>query len=331
LELKFASRSEYHLVTVNGYRFDEKEDNTDNQQSGKQEAQHSAIFQPNPYSETKYVSDKITRFYVHDDQIGPFAKILFDDKQIENDKGEVYDYGLITPWWKQKEIENWKDEETWFSSPLISQDKSREDLFEKAIPTAVVVPLHPTIKITFEDILEQQANIAFVMKMLIGLKYDIVWDIFIWDIFIMKSNEYKKLLIKEFESDNKKQVKAILTQSLPQYVWVIQAKTKNKLWFDYIYDTIELNKSGQPVAINIYENSLLDVLNKIIGQCSEDRQLDVLNKIIVKCSKSFFIKKYKNSLIHKLNKMPFPFYLIDETDDDKKDPSELFCEILKEE
>jgi hypothetical protein len=307
LELKFASRSEYHLVTVNGYRFDEKEDNTDNQQSGKQEAQ------PNPCFETKYVSDKITRFYVHDDQIGPFAKILFDDEQIKNDNGEVYGYGLITPWWKQKEIEKWKNKKAWFS-PLKSQDISGKDSFEKAIPTAVVVPLHPTIKITFEDILEQQAIIAFVMKMFIDCECNIVWDI-----FIMKSNEYKKLLIKEFESDDKKQVKAILTQSLPRYIWVIQAKIKNKLLFDYIYDTIELNKSGQPVAINIYENSLLDTLSNIDSRCSN----------------GFFIKKYRYSLIRKVNEMPF--YLIVKSLKDKgkskrKDEviaSELLVRLLR--
>jgi hypothetical protein len=323
LELKFTSRSEYHLVTVNGYRFDETGENKDKTKD-----------------EPEYVSDKIVRFYVHDDQIGPFAKIMFDENPIENDNGEViYDYGLITPWWKQEVMKEWEDSVP--STPFSSHNKNDKELFEKAIPTAVVVPLHPTIKITFDNISEQQAIISCLMTNFVMFDRSIIWDI-----FIMKSNEYKKLLINEFKADKEVEIEAILMQSLPQYIWVIQARSENKLYFDYIYDTIELNKSGQPVAINIYENKIIKQLDRIkfeeeneieqfkqkereLAQKEKElaqkkiaqkelekmkkelelaqKKIEELNtriKFVDACSNSFFIDKYEYSLIRILNEMP---------------------------
>ncbi|GHU90043.1 hypothetical protein FACS1894155_07870 [Bacteroidia bacterium] len=81
LGLRFPSNEE-HLVTINGYRFGQSS------------------------NEIKYISDKIERLYVHDDQIGPFTRLIINGNQnitIKEDGENIsYDYDLTTSWWKKE-------------------------------------------------------------------------------------------------------------------------------------------------------------------------------------------------------------------------------------
>lgn len=271
LNLKIEQFEEMHLVTVRGYRFDENNNNTD----------------------ITYTSDKINKIYVHDGQIGPFARISI----VSPENNSNYDYELITPWWEQQELHEWIAD----SSTKTKDPKKNA----RAVPVSVVIPLAPEIKITYDEILEQQRIISFVMERHFR-------NYFVWDVFLMKSNEYKKSLIEEFHGNSNAQVRTILLQSLPKYIWVIQARLNNILVFDYIYDSIELNKSGQPFAINIYNKAFLSEIKNIKEDLlSENESIKKTDKeedlLLVN---GFDKKSYNNSYIRHFNEIPFDMNVI---------------------
>ncbi|MDR2425180.1 MAG: hypothetical protein LBD59_10740 [Prevotellaceae bacterium] len=254
LNLKIEQFEETHLVTVNGYRFDETIDNKN----------------------ITYISEKINKIYVHDGQIGPFARISI---KLTHENKADYDYELETPWWKQEELHEW--------IANTNDEAKHPESCARAHPVSVVIPLSPEIKITHEEILEQQRIISFVAGIFITNFHDFV----VWDIFLMKSNEYKKNLLQEFKDKKNSQLQTILLQSLPKYIWVIQAryKTGDILVFDYIYDSIELNKSGQPFAINIYDENFLSKIQKT-------KSLFV---------NGFYKDLYKDSYMRNFNDIPY--------------------------
>lgn len=262
LGLRFPSNDD-HLVTINGYRFGKSSKNIKN------------------------ISDNIERLYVHDDQIGPFARLIINDRHdpdFKTDEVEsIYNFDLTTSWWKKEKLHEWIKKNNF---PTETPTFKKSD-FENAKPAYIIIPLAPTIKVTYEDIFEQQGFISFIMNFFTDIGKHLVWDI-----FLMKSNKYKKWLIDRFQQKNNKQFEYILQQSLPQYIWVIQAWTGDKLLFDFIYDTIELNKTGQPVAINVYEERLLN----------DFRDKTKIEKI---CSACFFIDEYKTSILRTFNEIPY--------------------------
>jgi len=264
LGLRLPTDDECHLVTVNGYRL-------------------------SPENRTMYASDKIIRFYAHDDQIGPFARLLINDNgcTVTNDKGQEigYDYSLTTSWCKKEKQLEWQNNV--FIKTSDSNNKENPDSFVQSTPECVIIPISPVIKVTYEDIFEQQSIVDYVLKSFIDIENELTWDI-----YINKSNDYKKWLLKEgiIGKEDSQRID-ILTTSLPQYIWIVQAWIEGALLFDFIYDTVELNMTGQPVAINVYNNDFWELLK-------DEEMIDV------RCSNGFFREKYKDSLMKRMNELP---------------------------
>ena len=264
LGLRLPTDDECHLVTVNGYRL------------------------ASPQNGEVYASDEIIRFYAHDDQVGPFARLLINsgDCTITNDEGQEieYDYSLTTSWCKKAGQLEWQNNV--FIKTLDSNNKENPDSFVLSTPEYVIIPISPVIKVTYEDILVQQGIIDFVLGSFTDIENKLTWDI-----FINKSNDYKKWLLKKEIIGESSQIMDILTTSLPQYIWTVRAWSENTLLFDFIYDSVELNTTGQPVAINVYNNDFLELLK-------DEKMIDV------RCSHGFFMEKYKDSLMRRMNELP---------------------------
>ena len=265
LTLRLPTNDEHHLVTANGYKF-------------------------NPDNNVKYVSDEITCFYVHDDQIGPFSRLLINNKEEEiideNDRKVKYDYSLVTSWWKKEKLHDWITQNNEFENKQ-ENNKNNPESFMSSTPAYAIIPVSQVIKVTYEDIIEQQEIIEFV----IGVFTDINCN-FKWDIFITKSNEYKKWLIEQF-GQKETRITDILTTSFPQYIWIIQAWIEDILIFDFIYDTVELNRTGQPAAVNVYHEGVSEAINS--------ENMNVL------CSNSFGKDTYRGSLMKIINELPYDF------------------------
>lgn len=209
-----------HLVTITGYRFGNPEKN-------------SANNSPKLSSDITLdlVSENITKLYAHDDQTGPFSRLVFQERN---------EYQFKTSCWKD-----------------IASD---EILLAKTI--SVIVPLKNTIRVTFDDILYETINYEFFFSKRLGLNFK-------WDIFLIESNAYKIKIRDELNKniqDYEITAGAIMFQSLPKYIWVAQANifvgNSSYLFFDLIYDPIDLNFENAPFYSNIYNKEFKEWVEK---------------------------------------------------------------------
>jgi hypothetical protein len=214
-----------HLITLTGYK------------------NIQPTYTPKP--EISLWSDKIERFYAHDDGAGPFSRITFktEDKQ----KTENQDTKHIN------EIEhNQKPiiETAWFDG------EDSEKRLSAAIET-IFIPIHSKVRITFEDIYAIIQNFDTLCYEHYEKKIELVWDI-----RLMYSTELKKEVRKGIIYPSYFQTK-ILTTKLPKYIWKALAIAKNGPAIEFIFDATAINTAKDYCLItNILDSSFKEILKK---------------------------------------------------------------------
>lgn len=192
----------FHAVTINGFSFED----------GKEEVTIS--------DGLKLYSSRMTKFFVHDDQICPFARMTFGKKlkKFENN----FRYIPIETNWSSNNSENKK----------------------VAKVESLIVPLYHKIRIQYEDIASDIQSVndyyRYVASEAYGLKID-----FEWDIFLTEVNDLKKELIFSTNKIINKDI--ILKDKFAKYLWRARAMDSDKYsLFEIIFDATE-SKNGDIV------------------------------------------------------------------------------------
>ncbi|MEM7487305.1 MAG: hypothetical protein AAF348_19020 [Bacteroidota bacterium] len=136
-----------HLITINGY----SDFSTEKEKS----------------QEISLTADNIEKFYTHDDQIGPFAKMSFPGNE-----------NIQTAW----------------------SDSNGDSITAKI--HSVIIPMYRKIRIKFQDVFDKISLVdqIFFETNLFQLEIE-------WDIFLIESNEYKQQVSKsDYEVIIKKSV-----------------------------------------------------------------------------------------------------------------------------
>lgn len=184
---------EHHLVTVVGFSEAEKK--------------------PIKTEEISLAADQIERFYIHDDQVGPFARLGFKNQTA-----------LETPWWDE-------------NNNLIS-----------AWIHALIVPLYPKIRISFDDIFKK---INLVDKILFGqLTPELEWDI-----YLAESNDYKNEIVSDPSLSNRLKEKICL-QNHPKYIWIARVRINGSLIFEFIFDSTDISRGHFCIGFNLFDNTM---------------------------------------------------------------------------
>ena len=133
-----------------------------------------------PNSNISWLSDNIEKFYAHDDQWGPFARIDF-----------LNDAELTTPW-------------------TVFHPKKNP-----TYTTNIIVPVYPKIRISYEDI----EVIVLGLDAILTLFFDnkIIADL-VWDVRIDFSENFKSRIKDSSLDEAEKVIK--LTKSQPKYLWI---------------------------------------------------------------------------------------------------------------
>ncbi|HFG0471767.1 hypothetical protein [Flavobacterium psychrophilum] len=177
-----------------------------------------------PKDETSWLSENIEKFYAHDDQWGPFAKIEFGENN-----------SLETPW--------------------TSFHVNRNPTYV----TNIVVPIYPKIRISYEDIesivlgLDAILTIFFEDK----IKYDLIWDI-----KITYSEDIKKNIKNSNLYSSEKLT--FLTKSLPKYVWVASCYIGEDKIFDFIFDATDVNSGMIGKDFICYISDIKPILSEFL-------------------------------------------------------------------
>lgn len=183
----------------------------------------------------KMTADRIEKLYVHDDQIGPFAKMTlsngqfeFEDKENENRNKEedqkVEDVHYLTT--------------SWFSGG--------EGI---AVPKLLIAPLDPTIRITYERVHDMlKSTQALFSEVLNGSdcfrEFEMVWDLKLTESAEVK-RRIRELPPEQTFSDNRLDT---LLACMPRFVWLATAYVAGKEALDVIFDTTDLQQGLVVIA-----------------------------------------------------------------------------------
>lgn len=187
---------------------------------------------PEPYGETEilFAAARTSKLYAHDDQVGPFARMEFEDD------------GFI----RTSQV----------------NDK-RKRFMILAEPLTLMVPLYHKIRIPFNQILEiaisvdAQINVvrkAFQSPLL--LKNRIVWDL------TLRTLDDYRLELRASGLSREAKEKA-LTAFLPRFIWQLSAESKDgTALFDLLFDPTDLLQGRLFLGAVVHDQEAFDFVAK---------------------------------------------------------------------
>ena len=192
-------------------------------------------------------SSRIEKIYVHDDQIGPFARMEFNRT----------DNCLTTTW-----------------------NDNRGNIGNvKGKPEIVIIPLYHKIRIPFEVILKLTYQLDLIIKK-IDDNFNLGLNAIEWDIHLISNNDYKSEIIN---STLKKDLKIqSLLSRFPKYIWKVSAISGDEK-LDLIFDTTDIEQGKifiQTIPFSEYLYNLFKLIAKQINLDGLELQLkEVFDKI----------------------------------------------------
>ncbi len=192
----------------------------------------------------KLVSSNINKIYVHDDQVGPFSRMVFDNRFIKLHKnGTERDFISLAT--------SFKTEGTGIGGV-------------RAVPEILLVPLYHKIRISFDtiyatvkffnEVIEQvNEEIPFLMN------EKIEWDIYLTDVNKLKSE------IFEAEKCTGNYFKKILLMNMPRYIWRAAAILKGTPVIDFLFDATDIEQGQYFICTIEYDKGFSSILKKIFS------------------------------------------------------------------
>jgi hypothetical protein len=219
-----------HAVTLVGYRLAD-----------------STAAKAHPLTGTLLRSSKIDKLYIHDDNIGAFARVEFEKLQLqllENSRA----VGLFD----------------WFSCKWDNSTKGRAYISQE-----VLVPLFTTIRIPFHSILGAILWFDRTLEGLRGNKKANFANRFEWDIYLSSQNDYKTACFKDASMRHGLRTD-VLTTALPRYVWLATAYDGTSKLFDFVFDSTDIEQGLKLVKIVPYDQAAYDELLHVADVYSTD-------------------------------------------------------------
>jgi hypothetical protein len=214
----------HHAVTIAGYGLDQGS--------------------PKPYSWLKGIqiqNSSIDRIYVHDDQVGPFAKMTFD--------GDYKDtnglFSVQTSWGKEYDATQKKMVDTC-----------------RAIPWGLIIPLYHKIRIPFSVIVEAISEFDNIFKASKIIQPTIYSHHIIWDIHLIRVSQLKEELFNcKIIKDSCK--REILIESMPRFIWRAKGFTNDKHVIDFLFDATDIEQGGFFLRAIEYDETLAKIFRII--------------------------------------------------------------------
>lgn len=214
-----------HAVAASGYRI------------GENEALPIAGFK-----NLRLRGSRVDRFYVHDDQIGPFAEMRFDGNGFKSGATDIFD-SLTTEW---------------------DSDSGAKIL---ARPDIVLLPIYHKIRITFLDILHVVAQFNEVVRIAANLEDNELtsfeWDVYVSDVNSIKGDLREDPLLSGF------QLRDLLVQGMPRFIWNATLRVNDDPWVRLLFDATDINQGKLLVCAIEYDQGFCDLL-RLIGRSRFD-------------------------------------------------------------
>ncbi|PKK82568.1 MAG: hypothetical protein CVT49_12850 [candidate division Zixibacteria bacterium HGW-Zixibacteria-1] len=201
----------------------------------------------NPVGEYGFMlrSSKINEIYAHDDQIGPFARMIFDGETIEID-GEIHK-SLRT---------SWRDKED--TGPIGSG---------RAIPHVLYIPLYHKVRIPYSTIHDNVNNLntlieVFRLAKKIHLTCSLDWDIYLTSVNSLKEEVFKSTLLEE----NKKL--QCLLERMPRFIWRAIAMEGANPVLEFLFDATDIEQGPLMTCTIEYDDKIAAVMREVSKEMS---------------------------------------------------------------
>ncbi len=167
-------------------------------------------------SDVNIKGELISKFYAHDDQIGPFSRLHFLSKKR-----------IRTSWWNSQNF---------------------FDIEKKEIANfhSLIIPIPKDFKIYYSNVREQVA----ILNGLLVKYFDYTINGY-WNIYLERSNEYKFRIISE-KRDSRLPADNFLFESLPKIIWIAEYYYEDIHLLDYILDPTEINSMSSGLYFRYY-------------------------------------------------------------------------------
>lgn len=216
-----------HAVAINGYHLG------DNGATETSWTEHSWL-----------VSDEINKIYVHDDQIGPGARILLDQNEIQR--------------WRT----DWHDKDS--------------NLY--LVPTTLMIPVYSKIRVSYEEVRECVAPVSEglteAIKMLKESKRlpEDFEETLKWDITLQKSKSYKRSLHVDSQLERGRKLKC-MNETYSKYIWVVTVFAKKRKEISFIIDATDSGQGLRAIDVIMYSQTLLEACDALF--LAQQEQLKV--------------------------------------------------------
>lgn len=186
-------------------------------------------------------NSSIDRIYVHDDQVGPFAKMAFDGDFTNTN-------GIFSM-------------HTSFGRLHDPAQNSYTDQY-RAIPKSLIIPLYHKIRIPFSTILKVISQFDQIFESYQTLRRNIFPYRLIWDIYLIRVSNLKEELYNLDNIDGNYR-KEILLENMPRFIWRARGFADQDKAIDLLFDATDIEQGGFFLRSINYNQILAGILKAI--------------------------------------------------------------------
>ncbi len=185
------------------------------------------------------LSSRIDKFYVHDDQVGPFSRMILDNNAITTSYNVTFPFHLKTFW----------------------ADSAGNIGNYIALPTIILLPLYHKIRISYATILNCVIYFNSYIDFLVKHNFLIISDSLEWDIYLSTINDFKIEFLEE-KLVTGQVLFDILSSPLPHFIWRATARLNGNPVLDILFDATDIEQGDFFLNMIEYEDGICKNLRK---------------------------------------------------------------------
>ena len=186
---------------------------------------------------TLFRASRIDKLYVHDDQVGPFARMELDCPPLEFTKNEetVISVGPV------------------MKSSFALHNQTMRTLY--LVPDLLIFPVYHKIRISFVTVMAKAVQADSGVEKFRQRVPDILKNRLEWDIFLTTGHQFKEEL-REGKLINGDELLAVLERPLPKFVWRCIGLHNNSPALEILFDATDIEQADFRLAIFFYDQRL---------------------------------------------------------------------------
>jgi hypothetical protein len=197
-----------------------------------------------PYKSSEFLlkASRIDKIYVHDDQVGPFARMVCDGIKISIAMNGInIDRDTLSTSWK---------------------GRNGSIGYVRAVPDVFLIPLYHKIRIPFGVIHDILLHFDSLINALRNNNAIPLIGPLEWDIHLTTVNDLKQDIssLEDFVGDYRKEV---LLESLPRFMWRATACFEDKRILDLLFDATDIEHGQFFIRAIEYDSAVSTVLRGV--------------------------------------------------------------------